>query len=46
MGERGSPIFDIVEQIIGNFENTLANNVLVRPKEDGALAQCSTPLAA
>jgi hypothetical protein len=30
MGEGGSPVLDIVEQVIRDFEHTLAHNVLVR----------------
>lgn len=29
MGERGSPVLDIVEQIVGDFEDALVHNVLV-----------------
>jgi hypothetical protein len=32
MGERCSPVLDIVEEVVGNFKNTLADYVLVRSR--------------
>ncbi len=38
MGECGSPVLDIVQQVIGDFKNALAHNVLMGSGLSGALA--------